>query len=249
LPSSRRRNAPIGVSRSAGRVARSRTVSAVAESRFAWPRLIGSALVIAGLENQERPIVSGTKGRAFRGATLIRRCRTLVTGGRGGRPRLADRPWRSALPCIAGALRRSLLGDPCRPVRSGGSRVHSPPPSPRFPPATGSLCRRSTGTRPVHSPLFVMSAEYVSGSGERQARGMLEAGRGGTGTGEPGRSCVRGTLWPLETGSVARVVPGDALTLETGDSDPGSRHNVLPTQLLPFRRIGRRLVPGAAQDR
>ncbi len=37
-------------------------------------------------------------------------------------------------------------------VRSGGSRVHSPPPSPRFPPTTGSLCRRSTGTRPVHSP-------------------------------------------------------------------------------------------------
>ena len=42
--------------------------------------------------------------------------------------------------------RRSLA------VRSGGSRVHSPPPSLRFPPATGSLCRRSTGTRPVHRP-------------------------------------------------------------------------------------------------
>jgi len=41
-------------------------------------------------------------------------------------------------------------------VGSGGSRVHSPPPSPRFPPATGSLCRRSTGTRPVHSPFFAM---------------------------------------------------------------------------------------------
>ena len=41
-------------------------------------------------------------------------------------------------------------------VRSGGSRVHSPSSSPRFPPATGSLCRRSTGTRPVHSPFFVM---------------------------------------------------------------------------------------------
>ncbi len=72
---------------------------------------------------------------------------------------------RSALPAIAGALRRSLLGPaalaaprrskPALTVRSGGSRVHSPPPSPRFPPATGSLCRRSTGTRPVRSPYSV----------------------------------------------------------------------------------------------
>ena len=87
---------------------------------------------------------------------------------RPGYPVVGRVPWRSALPCIAGALRRSLLG--IAPVRSGGSRVHSPPPSPRFPPATGSLCRRSTGTRPVHSPLFVMSAEYGSGGVERQAR-------------------------------------------------------------------------------
>jgi len=69
--------------------------------------------------------------------------------------RFADDPWRSALPCIAGALRRSLLSEVAAiaddlAVRSGGSRVHSPPSSPRFPPATGSLCRRSTGTRPVH---------------------------------------------------------------------------------------------------
>jgi hypothetical protein len=67
---------------------------------------------------------------------------------------------RLALPCIAGALRRSLLGSPCcrawLAVRSGGSRVHSLPLSLRFAPATGSLCRRPTGTRPVHSPFFVM---------------------------------------------------------------------------------------------
>ena len=43
-----------------------------------------------------------------------------------------------------------------RAVRSGGSRVHFLPPPLRFPPTTGSLCRRSTGTRPVHSPFFAM---------------------------------------------------------------------------------------------
>jgi len=66
---------------------------------------------------------------------------------------------RSALPGIAGALRRSLLGlRRCHAplaVRSGGSRVHFPPLSLRFPPATGSLCRRARGTRPVHSPYSV----------------------------------------------------------------------------------------------
>ena len=47
--------------------------------------------------------------------------------------------------------------DVCRPsVRSGGSRVHSPSSSSRLAPAAGSLDRRATGTRPVHSPLFVM---------------------------------------------------------------------------------------------
>jgi hypothetical protein len=100
-----------------------------------------------GIRNDLRP---GTKGRAFRGATLFRRCRTLLTDGRSS---LARRPpigaaryrWRSA-PEPTGDVR----------VRSGGSRVHSPPSSLRFPPATGSLCRRATGTRPVQSPLFVM---------------------------------------------------------------------------------------------
>ena len=79
-----------------------------------------------------------------------------------GPPSAPSRPdCRSALPSIAGALRRSLLGVhvAANAVWSGGSRVHSPPSSLRFPPATGSLCRRATGTRPVHSPFFVMSAE------------------------------------------------------------------------------------------
>ena len=68
----------MGVSRSAERVARRRIVSALAARRFACARLIGSPVVIAvGLGESRTTFVSGTKGRAFRGATLIRRCRTL----------------------------------------------------------------------------------------------------------------------------------------------------------------------------
>src|SRR5262249_53347883 len=118
-------------------------------------------------EESKRPSVPGTKGRAFRGATLIRRCRTCLT----------DR-WRSrrrsALPCIAGALRRSLLGDA---VRSGGSRVHSPPPPSRFPPATGSLCRRSTGTRPVHSPYSIGTRSLGTSRWTRQGLDLRHTGR------------------------------------------------------------------------
>ncbi len=117
--------------------------------------------------------------------------------------------WRSAPEPTGRCGGRSR--SPCA-VRSGGSRVHSPPSSPRFPPTTGSLCRRSTGTRPVHSPLFVMSAEYVSGDRERQARcarllaltrgrraptprtaGL--AGSGSAGSGDPSRTARRGGTW------------------------------------------------------
>ena len=140
-----------GVSRSAGRVARRSSVSALPASRFAWVRLSGSVSGhvrrLRWSMNQNDLSSPGTKGRAFRGATLIRRCRTFVTDGWS-----PDR--RSALPAIAGALRRSLLGSRVAAVavRSGGSRVHSPPLPSRLPPAAGSLCRHSTGTRPVHSP-------------------------------------------------------------------------------------------------
>ena len=60
----------------------------------------------ADARETKRPFVPGTKGRAFRGATLIRRCRTHVTDG-STRDAILRR--RSALPSIAGALRRSLL--------------------------------------------------------------------------------------------------------------------------------------------
>ena len=167
MPSSRRRNAPIGVSRSAGRVARSSSVSALAERRFASVRLSGSVVLIVlrppGLvrarESRNDQFVPGRKvvpsavPPSFGEAAL----RDRRASGRS-----CDR-CRSALPSIAGALRRSLLGSrrvaASLAVRSGGSRVHSLSSSLRFPPATGSLCRRSTGTRPVHRPFFVMSAE------------------------------------------------------------------------------------------
>ena len=79
-------------------------------------------------------------------------CRTHRDRRPGGGPLAigaARYRWRSAPEPtgVGGGLSARVLR-----VRSGGSRVHSPPPSPRFPPTTGSLCRRSTGTRPVHSP-------------------------------------------------------------------------------------------------
>ena len=149
VPSSRRRNAPMGVSRSAERVARSSSVSAFAASRFAWVRLSGSRRWsrAAPPVNQNDLSSSGTKGRAFRGATLIRHCRTFLTDGSSLD---VDRRCPLSLALCAGAYLAAFASA----VRSGGSRVHSPPPPSRFPPATGSLCRRSTGTRPVHQPVF-----------------------------------------------------------------------------------------------
>ena len=71
--------------------------------------------------------------------------------------------WRSA-PKPTGR-RVSLCGGSCR-VRSGGSRVHSPPSPLRFPPATGSLGRRATGTRPVLSHIRDEAAKSRGAVGE-----------------------------------------------------------------------------------
>ena len=49
----------------------------------------------------KRPLVPGTKGRAFRGATLIRRCRTFLTDGSVSRP--TDRRCPLSLALCAGA--------------------------------------------------------------------------------------------------------------------------------------------------
>ena len=91
-----------------------------------------------------RPFVPGTKGRTFRGTTRLRQS-------------AAPRPTGLSSPIGAARYRWRPAPEPTgrgvhRVVRSGGSRVHSPSPSSRFPPATGSLCRRATGTRPDHRP-------------------------------------------------------------------------------------------------
>ena len=133
-----------GVSRSAGRVARSRIVSALAARRWACARLSGSAVVIAvGLGESRTTFVSGTKGRAFRGATLIRRCRTLVTDGSVA----CRRGHRSALPCIAGALRRSLLASAARAASRSVRRLPGPFPVVVVPARTSRRVSGSTSRR------------------------------------------------------------------------------------------------------
>src|SRR4029078_4972048 len=92
---------------------------------------------------------------------------------------------RSALPDIAGALRRSLLGPTDRgpSVRSGGSRVRSPPLPSRLAPAAGSLLRRARGTRPVHSPVRDVPAS------------LAVAHRGVKGVAQPGQSAAWARAW------------------------------------------------------
>ena len=102
-------------------------------------------------ENQKRPFVPGTKGRTFRGATLIRRCRTFLTDG--SVLSTADR----RCPAIAGALRRSLLGPRLAPPRSV-RRLPGPFPVAAAPVSTSH--RVSLPTRDGYSsrsmPVFVM---------------------------------------------------------------------------------------------
>jgi len=75
--------------------------------------------------------------------------------------------WRSA-PEPTGRPRR-VRGPHLRPrppprVRSGGSRVHSPPPPSRLAPAAGSLDWRSTGTRPDRCPCSVVAGSMEAAS-------------------------------------------------------------------------------------
>ena len=145
-------------------------MSALAARRWACARLIGSAVVIAvGLGESRTTFVSGTKGRAFRGATLIRRCRTLVTDGRSTSPwspiGAALYRWRSAPePTGVRGSRRLAFGPeaPGSIPRRRRSGSHQPP---------DLWVDVATGTRPVHSPLFVMSAEYGQVASEASSAG------------------------------------------------------------------------------
>jgi hypothetical protein len=143
-PSSSRRNAPIGVSRSAVRVARRRIVSAEPARRFVSRRLSGSAAVMRGRRlrasrESETTFVSGTKGRAFRGATLIRRVPhsdRRVVGRPADRSALPCNRWRSA-PEPTGVRG---LGAPRSVRRLPGPFTVVVRPGSLDPPAAGSLC-------------------------------------------------------------------------------------------------------------
>ena len=114
----------------------------------------------------------------------------------------ADRRCPVSLALCAGAYWRPRLAPPR--VRSGGSRVHSPSSSSRLPPAAGSLGRRATGTRPVHSPFFVMwpgvcrrpggRVKRRATDGRSRTRNPGNGGREGPDTAESGgRSPTAGT--------------------------------------------------------
>ena len=110
----------------------------------------------------------------------FRRCRTLLTGGPS---RLRDD--RSALPCIAGALRRSLLTSAARAASWFGPEAPGAIPSSssfRLAPAAGSLDRHATGTRPVHSP----SLRDVRGVWARASRGVKHLDPGARRSGHAG---------------------------------------------------------------
>ena len=96
-----------GVSRSAGRVARRRSVSALAARRFAWARLSGS---VVGASSRAGLGESRTTFRPRDERSCLPRCHphSAMPHSRDRRVAGVTRR-RSALPAIAGALRRSLL--------------------------------------------------------------------------------------------------------------------------------------------
>ena len=103
------------------------------------PSSVGGSEAVGARESENDLIrlFRDERSSTFRGATHVRRCAALMTGGPSGglRPRPADR---SALPCIAGALRRSLLVVRCVLVRLR-VRLRRPAFGPGAP---GSICRR-----------------------------------------------------------------------------------------------------------
>ena len=113
-------------------------------------------------------------------------CRTRRDRRAGGVSTAADRRCPISLALCAGAYWRPRLAPPR--VRSGGSRVHSLSSSSRLAPAAGSLGRRATGTRPVHSPFFVMWPGVCRRPGGRvKRRATGRSGREARNRGNGGR--------------------------------------------------------------
>ena len=145
-------------------------MSALPARRFTSPRLSGCWMDIVPRTSRDnetdlRPL--GTNGRLDHP-----RCHPTSA-----LPRSPDRrdggSVRSALPAIAGALRRSLLA-PALPARSV-RRLPGPFTArrhPGLPPTAGSLCWRATGTRPVHSPPLQLRRSLRGRSGNGQAPGV-----------------------------------------------------------------------------
>ena len=113
-------------------------------------------------------------------------------------PHLRDRrpgrgTWRSAVPSIAGALRRSLLAAAAGAAVAFGPEAPESIPCrrrPGFHQPPGLSADASTGTRLVHSPFFVMSREDGRQRGGRQARGTA----GGRSVGSKPRQRTTGRL-------------------------------------------------------
>ena len=131
-------------------------------------------------ENQKTTkfVSSGTKGRYLprchpRSAVCRTHDRRIVrdASSPGRSIGAALYRWRCAPEPTGRPLRPGPLPRP-RPsprVRSGGSRVHSPPPPSRLSPAAGSLRWRSPGTRPDRCPYSVVAGSMGAPAAGRQA--------------------------------------------------------------------------------
>ena len=169
VPSSSARKTPIGVSRSASRVARSRTVSYSAARRLASAREIGSSMSVGNVVSRNRndPSSPGTKGRAFRGATLFRLCRTHLYR-RGRLP--ADRRCPVSLALCAGAYLVASLGHLWVRRLTGAIHSRRHPGSHQVP---GLCAGGASVTRPDHRPIFDWAAVWTCYSSASRAGAAL----------------------------------------------------------------------------
>ena len=140
-------------------------MSAVPARRLTCPRLRGSFALMSGTSVRNRsstlvaipnPAENQTTFRLRDERSSLPRCHphsamphSVTDGKRLPAPiGAALYRWRSAPePTGVPGVHPSRVG-------SGGSRVHSPSPLPRFPPSTGSLCQRADGYSSRSTPMF-----------------------------------------------------------------------------------------------